>query len=485
MKTTKLTALLLAALMLLTALTSCGSNGENTSDTAGTNETAAEGETKNAYDSLAKTDWKGETFTVLTRDDVKGNFFVEAYGAEGNTLLDDCIYQRNRIVEKDLNVRLEVLPGGDYTAVNSTVISQATAGTDDYDMIIGHKFTFTQCAVNNYLYDMAEIDTLDLSNPWWEASARDNLTVNGHTALMSGDILPASLTISSCLCFNKRLMKEMNKTEPYDAVKAGKWTMDMLNELTADVTQDISGDGKIRIQDDLYGMTSWWLNSPFGLYYASGSLFVTITEDGLPELDYDQEKMVDIYAKIYQCLITQNSNFCTEMAEYGECFKMFRQGRALFMDCSLNSLSTNSAEMEDDYGVLPQPKYDEMQKEYYAFVNGAAPFVGIIVTEKNPEFVGAVIEALGACNYVNVTPNMFEIVTKYRSTRDPQSAEMVDFIIRNRIFDFGYFFDLEIGNVVRDQLKARKAEISAKVKQADKSSQNGIKKILKAYEKNA
>lgn len=481
----KLTSLALAALMALsclTTLTACGDNNENADDTLPAGETAGEGETKSPYEALEKTPLGGE-FVVLSRADVKSDFYVEAYGLEGNTLLDDYIYERNKVIERDLDITLNIIEGGDYAAVNTTVMNQATGGLDEYDVFTGHKYTFTGCAQNNYLYDMNDIDSLELSNPWWDKTCRENLTVNGHTVLMVGDILPSSMKISSCLAFNKRILSDLNREAPYDAVKEGKWTLDMLNEMTAGVTSDLNGDGKIKAQDDQFGMTSWYLNSPYDLYYGTGRVFITINDDGLPELNYNADEMLAIYDKIYSILITQESNFITEIAEIDNDYNSFVEGRALVRTASLGSLTSYSGEMEDDYGVLPQPKYEEKQEDYCSFVNGASAFMGIISTEQNPEFVGAVLEAMGAYNYTTVSPNMFEIVTKYRSTRDPQSAEMVDYIIRNRIFDFGYFFDLAITNVVRDSLKAKKDSLGSSIKSADKSSENTLKKILKAYEK--
>lgn len=479
-------SLLLASLLLLSGgltLASCATTGENGTGTDGGLESVAEAAESTPYQALEKQDWEKATFTVLARDECKSDFFTETYGDENNTLLNNLIYERNVIIETDLNIKMEVIGGGDYSGVQESVVKQATTGDDDYDIFQGHKSSFSGLAVNNYLYDMSKIDTIDLDAPWWESIALKNLNVNGVVGLMSGDILPSSLQISACLVFNKRMMKELGKTEPYDSVKEGKWTLDALNEMTADVTRDANGDGKIDIDNDVYGITSWYLNSPFSMYYASGRSFVTVDAEGYPELNYNAEEFVDIYAKLYRGLIEQNSNLCTDFGVYAMHSQMFKEGRALFLDTSLGALYGLSGDMEDDYGLLPEPKYDELQDNYYSFVNGAAPFVGIIRSETAPEFVGAVIEALGAYNYCYVTPNMFEIVTKYRSTRDPQSAEMVDYVIGNRIYDFAYWFDLPIANVVRDQLAAKRAEVSSAVKSADRNSASSLKKILKAYNK--
>ncbi len=478
----KLLALLLAAVMTLSCVTvfsSCADNGDGGDDTQGEKNTE-EAATKDVYSELEKTKF-GRSFLILTRDDYKDNFYIEAYGAEGNDILDDGIYERNQVIETDFGTTIEIYEGGDYTAVNSAVMSQVTSGLDEYDTFTSHKYTFSSCAQNNYLMDMNSVETIDLTHPWWDAACRDNLTVYGKTVLMTGDILPSSLQASSNFVFNKKLLRDLEKEEPYDAVKQGKWTVGLFNELSADVTNDLNGDAKIDYQNDRYGMTTWMMDVPYSMYYGAGGMFVTINEDGAPELSFEQEDMFNIYALIYQGLITQQAYYVTDGSIYMTTYDPFIAGRALFCDMTLSKLSFLQ-DMEQDYGIIPVPKYDEYQKEYLSFVNGAAAMVGILNTEKDAEFVGTILEAMSAYNYVHITPNMYEIVTKLKAARDPQSSEMVDYLIRNRIYDFGYWFDLAITDVVRQQLMNKKAEISSAVKSATKSSQNALKKIVKAYE---
>ena len=479
----KLLVLTLAVLMALSTLAACANNEDDPEDTLGEKATEAEG-TKNVYDALEKTKYTGETFTVLCRTDLMEDFYIEQYGAQENDILDDMIYERNSVIKNDFGVTIDTFDGGDYNAINDKIKTQQSGGLDEFDIAIGHKYTFNSCAQNNYLLDMNEIGTMNLQNPWWDGACRDNLTVSGKTVLMVGDIFPSSMQISSCFVFNKKLLKELGKDEPYDAVREQKWTLDMFNELTADVTLDLNGDGKIEYTADRYGMTSWMMDVPFSMYYGAGGMFCRIDEDGLPVLDFDQEEMFNIYAKIYQGLITQQAYFVTDGALYPTTYEPFIAGRALFCDITLGKLSFLQ-EMDQDYGIVPVPKYDEYQPEYLSFVNGASGLIGIINTETRADFVGTILEAMGAYNYANVSPNMFEICTKLKAARDPQSSEMVDLIIRNRIYDFAYWFDLPISNVVLQQLQAKKAEISSAVKSSTKSSTNSLKQILRAYEKSA
>jgi hypothetical protein len=139
--------------------------------------------------------------------------------------------------------------------------------------------------------------------------------------------------------------------------------------------------------------------------------------------------------------------------------------------------------MENRYGILPVPKYDQHQQDYASFVNGSTGLVMVAKTEKDTEFVGAIMDAMACYNYEHVTPNMFQVVTKLQVAQDPASARMVDLIIRNRVFDLGYFADLGVSNLVRDSLISGRAEIASGLTSGRKAAERSLSKLLTNMER--
>lgn len=482
-KTARYISLLLCLCMLIPAtLAGCAVSGDDTDTADGTQASGqenAESETLDVYKELEKTNYDNREFVILSREDLKTDFYIED-GITGD-ILDDAVYARNVQVETDYGIKFNVIADKDYNAVNDEITKQALNSLDEYDIVIGHKYTFTSAAVNNYLINLNGVISMDLNNPWWDKACYDNLTINGKTFLMTGDILPQSMKISSCFTFNKKLMKDLKLEEPYDLVDNGGWTLDVFNALTADVTYDVNGDSVIDYQNDRFGFTTWMMDVSFSMFYGAGGMFVTVN-DGEPEVTFDSETVINIYEKIYKGIIEQQAYFVTDGTLYMTTYEPFTSGRALFCDITLGKLNFLS-EMTDDYGIVPVPKYDDKQKEYLSFVNGASGFIGMVSTEADTELVGTIVEAMGAYNYVNVSPNMFEICTKLKSARDPQSSHMVDYIIRNRIYDFGYFFDLGVADVIRQQLIKKSATISSELSKFVKSSPRDLKQRLKKISK--
>ena len=97
-------------------------------------------------------------------------------------------------------------------------------------------------------------------------------------------------------------------------------------------------------------------------------------------------------------------------------------------------------EMEDDFGFLPYPKWDEKQAEYYTSVDGGHEGLAILKTITDPEFVGIISEALNAESWKRVVPAYYDVSLKFKGTRDEQSIAMLDRIVDSRIFDFGYVY---------------------------------------------
>ena len=288
------------------------------------------------------------------------------------------------------------------------------------------------------------------------------------------------MRITSCMVVNKDMMTELHKDMDAlnELTENGDWTLDVLYEYSKDVTFDLNGDQKINYQDDRYCLTGWMMAAPYALYYGADGSFVKIV-DGIPELNYTDEMVTDIYAKIYSIMIEQNAYYVTQESQYATMFDVFGEGRALFSVLTLKLISQYLSEMENSYGILPVPKYDQHQEEYASFVNGSTGLVMIAKTESDPEFVGAVMDAMACYNYEHVTPNMFQVVTKLQAAQDPASAEMVDLIIRNRVFDLGYFADLGVSNLVRDSLVGGRAEIASGLTSGRKAAERALGLLLK------
>ena len=137
--------------------------------------------------------------------------------------------------------------------------------------------------------------------------------------------------------------------------------------------------------------------------------------------------------------------------------------------------------MEDEFGILPMPKFDESQLNYIAHVNGAAGFVVIPSNAENIERTGMLVEALAVSAYEMITPSLYEVIVKTKNVTDVESAEMVDMIIRNRVFDAYYMYGLSGFDFVKTQLNKRTNNIASTLEKSSVRAEKDLQKIVDAY----
>ena len=100
--------------------------------------------------------------------------------------------------------------------------------------------------------------------------------------------------------------------------------------------------------------------------------------------------------------------------------------------------------MNDEYGILPIPKFDEAQKDYYTYSHDQYTVFMVPTTVADPEMSGAVLEVMAYESYRSVQPTYYELVLKGRYANDPQSRAMLDRITRNIKVDPSYIYGKQL-----------------------------------------
>jgi len=146
------------------------------------------------------------------------------------------------------------------------------------------------------------------------------------------------------------------------------------------------------------------------------------------------EKLVNTFSS-YQGISTD----FTGGWNYG--MNAFSQSHAVFATGNIGASLWATADLDDDMGFLPYPKWDEAQEEYYTMVDGSHQALAVPTTATKMDMIGAVTEVLNAESWKLVTPAYYDVALKVKATRDMESVAMLDLIVNSRIFDFGYVYD--------------------------------------------
>lgn len=110
--------------------------------------------------------------------------------------------------------------------------------------------------------------------------------------------------------------------------------------------------------------------------------------------------------------------------------------------------------MDDDFGVIPAPKYDEKQDQYYAnMANGELATLPRSYDPERIDNVGTLLEAMSFYTQYNVIPVYKDVVLDLKVSRDADSAEMLDLVFAGVTYDFGInVWQAELGNKLVSQI---------------------------------
>ena len=430
---------LFLALTTLIPLASCGSdntdNAETSSETS--SDSVSEETTSDRSDSLpSDLDFGGETVSILWWEE--NNEFSEELNGE---IVNDALYERDLNVESRLNVTLNNIPMS-YTwdtrdIYIGTIRNSVMAGDNTYDIVSGQYYTMPSLIPDGILTDLAKLPYLDFTQPWWVNGLVEETSIDGKLFLATGEISINSIKELSCIFANGRLVEEYQLEDPYELVESGKWTLDKLEEMSADIYTDLNGNNTADV-GDLFGFQLY----PNGLVPFIQSLDLKVTtnnSEGYPELTFGTEKVQDAITKL--CALTHDNLGVLLVPDADEATQSVRQsfndGKSVFMTGVFNDAAKYYHDMTDDFLVLPYPKYDEAQTDYYSALNEGNTLFGITSSCQNKERAAAVMEAISIENHYTTSPAYFETALKIKYSRDEKSAQMFDLIRENVIFGFG------------------------------------------------
>ncbi len=160
----------------------------------------------------------------------------------------------------------------------------------------------------------------------------------------------------------------------------------------------------------------------------------------------------------------------------------FLDGRSLlYVDKITTCIGAQFREMEDDYGILPLPKYDEAQENYYSHASAHSDCLAVPVLNEDFERASIILEALAAEGYKTIRPAVYDVAIKQKGARDEDSAAMIDLIYAGRTGDFADLYD-EWGLVYTLDHMIGRSKINTWASYYKTNEKASVKRLAKAVE---
>lgn len=487
MKSVRELSLILAVVLICAA--GCGNvvSSDNQTNTDATSDTIKPDTGKSdeiVPPEIEAVDCGGADYTILCKSPGGYTFPYSEFLAEeqnGETM-NDAIYQRNIAIEEKYNLKLVAVEASD---VKGKAKSSILAGDSAFDLVMPMTSEAFAMTLEGLFCDISLIPYVSIESPWWHEGISNNTSIGGRNYFISGDLNLSMLNGVGVTYFNKELANRYNIGDIYQTVRDGKWTLDRFAEYCKGITQDLNGDTVLN-GDDMFGLTcNAFVWQP--LFSGTGSRIIEKNDDDIPYLAWDSEQNIAVIGKLVALLNDRDSTILVnqfpvlqDSGGWGNAsIKMFTEDRALFwIEIIYGVLQLR--DMNTDFGLLPMPKYDELQSEYTSYIHANWTSTCCVpVTTTDLDLTGRILEDMAYQSYLNVRPAYYDITLKGKVSRDNESGEMLDIIYSNINLDLTLAMNasgLPIDTTMRSAMIDNRTDLASMIASQKSACEEIIKK---------
>ena len=178
--TKRMTAALLACLLILPAsagLSSCGTDTSQETQSASTADSATD-----AQESVAAAD-RCDLPEDLSFDNAEISFlYADTQGkndelvSDGNSgLISEAVFERNELVRNQLRVKLSFLPS-EEDSVATKLENDVASSLGSYDIVVNGTYRAVSPALSGHYQNLSAVDYIDTSKSYWTQGFNDLVT---------------------------------------------------------------------------------------------------------------------------------------------------------------------------------------------------------------------------------------------------------------------------------------------------------------------
>ncbi|MBQ3928279.1 MAG: extracellular solute-binding protein, partial [Clostridia bacterium] len=357
--------------------------------------------------------------------------------------MDDAIYGRTSELKEYYGITLE----NEYMNCHEMIgkiKTMVSSNADEYQMIVERTYQMQFLMTEDVFANLGTMSHVDLSQPYWTRDSVNTFTFGGVTLFAASDMLLMDKSSTAAVIFNTSIANDhgWGGTYFYDKVKDKEWTLEELVDCAADAYVDLDGDTKVS-SGDIFGAQGGDDPVHF-IFNGAGELFCRNTgDDKFLEYTFEKERCYDVVTDTLELLLYEDWYISDRTASVENAFT---NNQVLFDITRVETVNKYRI-MEQDYGILPIPLYDDVQNgQYYSEISPHHDSVLAIphtatANDEQEEAIGAALEELAYISHLTVYPVLYDVVISGKGTRDQESKEMLKIIFDSRVYDIGIIYD--------------------------------------------
>ena len=430
----KIGCMLLAVLLLVPAFAACGNGGND----GGTVTTAAQSSDGTAP--VPHYDWGGRPFQVLcTHNEHEPNF--EVVGNSSGDIVEQSAFSRNNWIEDYYNV--EILDVGKETDDQNKLIQTAIASGDSpYDLVFLQRSNMSSAIVNGYMKDLNQLLYLDFTHDWYNDYTVASMEVGDRLFHLASSFSLVDKARTNVLFFNRDLASEyyQGKDDVIQLVRDGDWTVEKMLEYAKGY--DIDGVDGMSLSDR-WGVVLGGNEAPSVFWTGLGNKTISFDEEGNWSVNLASDRSILSVDKLKLLFNAESSFTGNHFGTYDDPYDTFISNRAFFFGSSLSGIKSVSENAPFAYSVIPYPKFDADQQEYYTTNDNVyCSTFGVPQCAADANFSGFMIEVLSWRSHTTTYPAFTETVCKVRGSYDAVCYEMLELTLKGLTFDFGLMYSI-------------------------------------------
>lgn len=441
----KLISLFLIFAMLISAA-ACAESGTVDETTAsaetegiGSDPVVTEAETTeiNAENILGPRDFGGETLIFYSRK-YNGAWSSDLIvKEEDGTIVNNAIYRRNAKLSALYNCNFEQIESGMRDCLNDFVNVLSAGDSKVGAAYLGLSDAAT-AAQRGYLLDMTQLENINLKGEWWTQSLNKTWSIGGAQYFATGVITTIDDQAIRTMFFNKDMIEEHKLKTIYDLVDDNEWVYEKFFEYCEIVKKD-DGDGQVGLTDT-FGACAQGFG--FVMTMGSGEMLVGKDADDYPIIAATENatRFIDVVTYLTGKI---SGNTALYEGEGTTVRGLFGNKQSLFYAEVLAEAQTMRSGYEVNFGIIPMPKYNAEQENYYQYSTGRNTTVICFPHTANGDTLDMstfLVEAMAIESITTVKPAYYDVCLKGRYVDDAESAYMLDIVTNYVATDFAEIF---------------------------------------------
>jgi hypothetical protein len=412
--------------------------------------------------------------------------------ARKNANIAAAIEARNDKMEETYGVTFQNIAESNLT---NLVQRAVVTNRHQYDIILPNLSEAGEMAQKGLFIPVQELEYCETDESWYNQRALNELDINGLNFFFFTDITVVDLDAIWVYFFNYKVLEKYQLDVPYELLASGDWTLDTMLAMCEIVTDK---DAANMTKDNYWGLAGHDFNVT-AFYAGAGEKIAIADNSGKITLTMNSGRIGDVITAslkfrpywIRYPLYSQNlkgdypgtdERFGFVAGDnYPQIVECFTTGHTLFMGEVLSTLAELS-NYDIEAGVLPVPKLNKEQKEYYSTTTSSATAMAVPTTTQDTTRISKIIDAWAYESSQTLLPVYKENCMKGVYSQDLITPEVLEDIFNSATYDMGIYYNWgQLASRYRALVYSGSSDFTSLYRGYSGTAENDIKAFLKQY----